>query len=65
MTPEAFTAFQTALAGILTNIKDIVIAILGWAVSVLGFVTANPLVLIFFIVPLASLAFYTVKSFVR
>jgi hypothetical protein len=65
MTPELFATFTTALGTLMDNIGEIVTAILGWGVNVLGFVTSNPLVLIFFIVPLASLAFYTVKSFVR
>jgi hypothetical protein len=53
------------LAELLTNVGTIVTNIITWSTSVVGFITSNPLILLFVVSGLAGYAFVTVKNFLH
>jgi hypothetical protein len=54
-----------ALADLLTAVGNIMTSIISWATQVVGFITSNPLILLFVVTGIAGYAFITVKSFLH
>ena len=59
MEPAAVT-----LASILSDVSSVVTSALSWASSVVTFITANPIVMVFVIIPLVGLGIGMVKRMI-
>ena len=61
MTPT----FAEQLSSLLGNVGQILTSVIGWAGSVVTFITDNPIILLFVVSSLAGYAFITVKNFLH
>lgn len=52
------------LTNILSNVSSVVTSALSWATSVVTFITANPIVMVFVIIPLVGLGIGMVKRMI-